>query len=406
MANFCSECGAALAANARFCSECGVGVDGKGSTASMAPAPTPDSIEPVRTADVGGQEYPGANQPAQGIGQSHDEFYHGDDDHGHDHEEEVPKRAGMIWAGVAVIALAVAGGAWIATSTIGGEDLVGNPVTDKSSASQQASEYYYTVAKANVRDMPSLKGSRIIGSFDRGEKISGTTVTETDGRIWLKLAGEDRYISLANLSKNRPPELTTLDGSDRIVSGSCTLLEQASANSNVKTSLKKGAELKNFGQTADGFTEFGLPGGGVGYASPSAECTTSQSMAKGAVANQLIKFDPNTCEFGPELASYFEKAHQIRASQSEEYETEELTVPVDKLFHGLRVTTAISGYEWQGVAFAESADKVRSVFRQLGYELDAKGEFVVDPETPVSTSLSATDADTGKRGKSQLICGL
>lgn len=396
MANFCSECGAALAANARFCSECGSVIGWAANTALTAAVPNSESVDPVTPTDAAPEAVRADSQTAHGVGQQAEEFY----------EEEAPKRRGAIWAGVAVIALGVAGGAWVAFSSMDGTDLENGSGSDKPSLSPQASEDYYTLAKANVRDKPVLSGSRVVGSLERGEKVSGTIVTEEGGRIWLKLDREERYVSLANLSKVKPPILTSLDGSDRVVSGRCTLLENPSADANVKMSLNNGAEVKNFGQTADGFTEFGLPGGGVGYASPNMECVTRQSMVKGAVANQLIKFDPNSCEFGPELASYFEKAHQIRASKPEEYETEELTVPVDKLFHGLRVTVAISGYEWQGVAFAESADKVRSVFRRLGYEMDGEGEFVVDPETPVVTTLSATSAETAKRGKSQLICGV
>jgi hypothetical protein len=400
MAKFCSECGAALAANARFCSECGAGIAGVANATSVAAAPTPAAIAPISPAGFGQRDSRVDNGPTQGteyaFSQPVEESY----------DEETPKRRGLIWAGVAVIALAVAGGAWVGFSTIGAEDQSGTSASEKPSAAQPVREEYYALAKANVRDKPTLNGSRVVGSFERGEKVSGTTEAEAGGRIWLKLDNGGGYVSLANLSKVEPPVLTTVDGSDRIVRGSCSLLEKPAAGSSIKTSLKKGVEVKNFGKTANGFAEFGLPGGGVGYAAPNAECVTNQSMAKGAVANQLIKFDPNNCEFGPELDSYFEKAQKLRASDPEGYEMEELTVPVDKLFHGLRVTAAISGYEWHGVAFADSVDKVRSVFRRLGYAMDEQGEFIVDAETPVVSNLSATTAETAKRGKSQLLCGV
>lgn len=184
------------------------------------------------------------------------------------------------------------------------------------------------------------------------------------------------------------------------------MLEAAAATAPVKTELKAGAAVRLVGVTAEGFTEFGLPGGGVGYASASSACATEPSLAKGAVANNLIQFNAQTCELGPELAPYFEKARQAREGQNLEETQEESTFPVEKTFRGLRVTSLIIGYEWQGVAFGDPASKVQTAFRKMGFNINKDGEFALADDVAVVATIHPTAADAKARGQSELVCGV
>lgn len=361
----------------------------------MTPFP---SVSPVDPAPLGI-----AAAPIPSVGAHDMDADDGDDDG----ETPAPRRTGLILGGAAVIALAIGGGAWMGLSSSGGSQDRGVEAVSDTPVVAEEKATLFAAAQANLRDKPSLQGSQVVGSLKRGEKVSGILVTE-DGsaRQWLKIDGSGRFVSLANLTKLEPAVLAALDGSDRIISAPCTVLESAAFGSPIKTSLKSGAPVRIIGATADGFTEYGLPGGGIGYAPGSAECATTPSRVKGAVANNLIKFDASDCNFGPELEPYYEEGRKLRQASGPEGEAEEFLVPVEKTFHGLRVKMAISGYEWHGVSFADPLSKVQAVFRELGYKIDKDGNFEVGEDTPVFSSLTATDASMAARGKSQLICGV
>lgn len=373
MANFCSECGSTLSPEARFCATCGAATSPVTGEAPAAAAPPYDQSQ---------------TGPAQG--------------------DAPPSRrpTGVLLGGAALLAVAIGGGAWLglSSSDTGATD---EPATETGQGTAAERATLYAVAEANLRDRASLEGSKIVGSLKRGEKVGGTLLTDERGKPWLKLDGKDQYVSLANLSKIAPPALASLDGSDRITSGACSVMETASAGSAIKASLKPGAAIRLVGVTADGFTEYGLPGGGIGYVAASSACETKPSPAKGAVANNLIRFDPETCELGEELKPYFEEAHASRAKlASDETEDEEYDYPIDKRFRGLRVTAVIVGYEWQGVAFGDPADKVRDTFRQMGFKVDKQGDFAVGDDVVVSASIRPTDPNSKNRGKSELTCGV
>ena len=376
MANFCSECGSALSPDARFCAECGAAVSGAESI--VAPVASPASVPaPPPVIDV---EADGAS-PA-------------------------PRRTGLLLGGAALLAVAIAGGAWLGLSSSGEKAATAqNADADEDRAAAETATLY-AVAEANLRDKASLQGSKIVGSLKRGEKAAGTLVTDERGKQWLKLDGGSGFVSLANLAKAAPPALASLDGSDRITTAQCTVLETAAAGAASKMVLKPGAAVRLVGATADGFTEVGLPGGGVGYMPAASACATEPSPAKGAVANSLIQFDARSCELGPELEPYFERARKTREGQNIEETEEEYDFPVDKRFRGLRVTAVIVGYEWQGVAFGDPASKVQATFRQMGFKIDKNGDFTVDDDVAVSTTIRATDASSRARGQSELICGV
>ena len=334
MANFCSECGSALSPDARFCAACGevVSHTGSSNTSIASPADTP------------------ASSPDVGVKASD--------------ASPAPRRTGLLLGGAAVLAIAVGSGAWLGLSSSGDKASTLEHVSPGEVRAAAETATLYAVAEANLRDQASLQGSKIVGSLKRGEKATGTLVTDERGKQWLKLGGSG-FVSLANLAKAAPPALASLDGSDRITTAQCTVLENAAQGAASKMVLKPGAAVRLVGTTADGFTEVGLPGGGVGYMPAASACATEPSSAKGAVANALIQFDARSCQLGPELEPYFEKARQARDAQNIEETEEEYDFPVDK-----------------------------------------NGDFAVDGDVAVSTTIRATDAGAKSRGQSELICGV
>ncbi|MBO9695134.1 MAG: zinc ribbon domain-containing protein [Sphingopyxis sp.] len=376
MANFCSECGSALSPDARFCAACGAAISGPEEAAAPAASPA-IAPAPLPVTDVNA----GNASPA-------------------------PRRTGLLLGGAALLAVAIGGGAWLGLSSSGDKaaTVENAGAGDDRAAAETAT--LYAVAEANLRDRASLQGSKIVGSLKRGEKASGTLVTDERGKPWLRLDGGSGFVSLANLAKSVPPALASLDGSDRITTAQCTVLESAKPGAASKMVLKPGAAVRLVGATADGFTEVGLPGGGVGYTPATSACATEPSPAKGAVANSLVQFDARTCELGPELEPYFEKARKARDAQNIEEAGEEYDFPVDKKFRGLRVTAVIVGYEWQGVAFGDPVSKVQAAFRQMGFKVDKNGDFAVDDDVAVVTTIRPTDASARSRGQSELICGV
>ena len=381
MSKFCSECGSALSQGARFCPACGTAVQASAGeavqsateiapSAPVAPAPMVHDVVEAESA-----------APA-------------------------PRNNVILLGGAALLVVAIGGGAWLGLSST---DQNAETTTEASAGPGEAAQEkldYFAVGEANLRDRPTIEGSKILGSLKRGEKITGTLTGDERGKQWVKVETTGQYVSLVNLSKSVPPSLATLDGSDRVTTARCSMLESAASGAAIKTALQPGAKVRLIGATADGFTEFGLPGGGVGYAPAPNACATDPSPAKGAVANSLIRFDFRDCEFGPELAPYFEKAGNARLAKGNDDDAEEYIFPVDKVFQGLRVTNVIVGYEWHGVAFADPAGKAQTVFRKLGFDIDKDGNFTVPDDVAPVSSLQATDPTARARGQSELICGV
>lgn len=376
MANFCSECGSALSPDARFCATCGAAVSAAaGDPGTPAAVPIAPALSSIAASEAG--EAP-----------------------------QAPRRTGLFLGGAALLAVAIGGGAWLGLSSSNGQGDTAEKAVSEPGSGVAETATLYASAEANLRDKASLDGSKVVGSLKRGEKVTGTLVTDERGKQWLRMVGGAGFVSLANLAKAAPPALANLDGSDRVTTAQCTVLEGAAAGAASKMVLKPGAAVRLVGTTADGFVEVGLPGGGVGYLPASSACATDPSPAKGAVANSLIQFDARTCELGTELEPYFEKARNAREKQNIEESDEEYDFPVDKRFRGLRVTAVIVGYEWQGVAFGDPASKVQAAFRQMGFKIDKNGDFAVDDDVVVTTTIRPTNASNRSRGQSELICGV
>lgn len=86
-------------------------------------------------------------------------------------------------------------------------------------------------------------------------------------------------------------------------------------------------------------------------------------------ADDLVQFDPATCEFGAKLEPYYDKAIAKRQALPAQAQEEEVSYPVDLPFHGIKVTAVFIGYEWHGIYFDAPPEQVRSLFRQLGYRV-------------------------------------
>jgi hypothetical protein len=375
MRKYCQHCGAALGEGARFCQDCGQAVIAEVPQEAPPVAPVRDSAQDLAQDSTG----PRASFAAR---------------------NRVP-----LIAGVGVLALAIVGGLWLGRETTGPSVATEAPVADETAAADTPKSLDYHVAvESDLRDAPSEDGSQVVGRIERGQAVRGTIVDGTQGGRWLKLDEGGAYVNLVNLSSAAPPRLAEIDGSDRVTTAPCSIRESEAAGSKEKAEIAAGSPVRIVGITGKGAVELALPGGGVGYAAKDA-CPTQPSSAKWAAANGLIEFEPSSCEFGPELAPYFEKAAALRPTTEDE-SAEEYIYPVNKTFRGLKVSYVVSGYEWHGVAFVDSPARVEAVFRKLGFRLDKDGSFAVSDDTPVSSSISATQEDKQMRGKSELICGI
>lgn len=179
MANFCTNCGAALSAESKFCTGCGTATDaGDIPAAPVQPAPLPSPYHPG--------SYP--VQPRSG-----------------------PSGLAI---GLGIVALLGLGGGVYFLATRGGEDgAVGNGVAAANSAAPAARWASYsdqflsaemtlvTTGAANARSYPSINETVISSTFQPGTTVSGRWVKSPDGpRKWLKLTQSGAYVSEVNLS--------------------------------------------------------------------------------------------------------------------------------------------------------------------------------------------------------------
>lgn len=126
-------------------------------------------------------------------------------------------------------------------------------------------ESLYISADANVRDKPTISGTKIVGKLTRGTAVTGDVVAGNQGQRWLRLTGKEHYISLVNLSETPMPALASMSNSDMAIVNRCPMQTWPTAESPVKVTLKPGNKVKLIGLTGNGYAEFSLPQGGVGY---------------------------------------------------------------------------------------------------------------------------------------------
>ncbi|MFJ2547415.1 hypothetical protein ACIOVF_13220 [Pseudomonas sp. NPDC087612] len=124
-------------------------------------------------------------------------------------------------------------------------------------------------------------------------------------------------------------------------------------------------------------------------------------------ADDLVQFDPATCEFGAKLEPYYDKAIAKRQALPAQAQEEEVSYPVDLPFHGIKVTAVFIGYEWHGIYFDAPPEQVRSLFRQLGYRVAEDGDMSASgDEVAVTASIIETSDKARQQGLSALTCGV
>ncbi len=188
---------------------------------------------------------------------------------------ESPNRLPWILGGVALIAVALAALYGIMSD---GPSL--KPIDDKTLAEQSSegteatpeeptivkpAESLFVAAEANVRDKPTVTGSKITRKIARASAITGDVVAGEKGDQWLRIAGTNEYVSLINLTNTALPALVSSDTMDATIRAKCPVLTQPNAGAPVKLTLQTGAKIKITGLTAGDYAEFALPKGGVGY---------------------------------------------------------------------------------------------------------------------------------------------
>ncbi|WP_327439628.1 hypothetical protein [Pseudomonas donghuensis] len=126
-----------------------------------------------------------------------------------------------------------------------------------------------------------------------------------------------------------------------------------------------------------------------------------------AADDNLVQFDPATCEFGAPLEPYFDKAIAKRQALPAEAQEEGVSYPVDLPFHGIKVTAVFIGYEWHGIYFDAPPDQVRTLFRKLGYRVAEDGDMSASgDEVAVTASIIENSGKDRKQGQSALTCGV
>lgn len=155
------------------------------------------------------------------------------------------------------------------------------PIDDKTLAEQSSegkaeaeapkivspAETLFVAAEANVRDQPTTSGSKVIGKLTRGTSVTGDVIIGAKDQRWLKIAAQEQYVSMVNLTKAALPTLVTTVNQDTAVVTRCPVLTEPNAGAPVKVTLQPGNKIKIVGVTESGFAEFALPRGGVGYVS-------------------------------------------------------------------------------------------------------------------------------------------
>lgn len=380
MAHFCSECGSTLLDGAKFCAGCGASVGTPARAARpMGASGAPSSMEKARPFLIG----------------------------------------------AAVLALLGGGTFWFWQSgNTGPTDLSGNAVESVNQVAPNGSQAaLFVVANANIRDKATAQGTQIVGKIARGTRVAGVMEVGVDGLSqWLKLDDGRGYVSAVNLSSNEPPKLIRFMDKAKALTMGASLYALPDESSAMLQTLASGASLQVVGLTEGGFAEVLMPKGGVGYLPPAATSALADKMAG---SDTLIRFNPQTCDFGPEMKAYFAKANAAqdaarKAIEAGTYDSEDeksaaldaldgksYFAPVNKMFRGLKVTAVGTHYESQSLYFADDRTTVIRVFREAGMTVDDEGNVTgKGGDSPMSASIYASGRDEVAQGKTALGCGV
>lgn len=296
MTQYCPTCASAISPGARFCSTCGTAIvpkepasqptetdegyarfysDNPAGAANPQQQPAQQTASPIAanpaTPHSAGVSYSASAASAFGNAAYQDgptaEYQGGG------YEEESSSRS--FWPWLAGIAFLIAGAIGVYGYMQDGRGLT--PISDDALNTEIVDEKtsatiinprvtLYAAADANVRDKPTTAGTKIVSKITRGSAVQGDVVAGTKGDQWLKLEGQEAYVSLINLVKDAPPRLVSTEAADATIKNRCTVLERPQDGAPVKVTLDPGAKVRITGLTDTGYVEMGLPRGGSGYA--------------------------------------------------------------------------------------------------------------------------------------------
>ena len=276
----------------------------------------------------------------------------------------------------------------------------------------------FAMQEVNIRDRPTTFGSNIIGKLPRGSAVTGILKMGIDGTLgWLELAEGKGYIADVNLSETALPVLLkSLNGKIWASDVAVEIWAQPGGSSSLIGRVVAGTKLKLLGLTENDYIEIELEQGGVGYIANGAAI-----VARANGKPIAISFNPQTCNFGTELTSEFEKIGarlrtQWTALEDKEFPTEEAREKamsaiegrstfqrMQRTSDGLTLTAIAQHFESQSIYFAEPAGKVIDVFRAKGFRIGRDGNF---PSTELYAGISTTRGEGASYGKSELGCGV
>jgi hypothetical protein len=84
-------------------------------------------------------------------------------------------------------------------------------------------------------------------------------------------------------------------------------------------------------------------------------------------------------------------------------EGKSVVIPLERSFHTLTVTGLAQHYESQSVYFADPPEKVRKVFRSIGYRVGKDGKL---PSGEIYAGIDPAPKGNASYGKTDLGCGV
>ncbi len=171
MANFCNQCGSALAVGAKFCPGCGTAAE----NGAPAAASAPQNVQYVPVQPVAAH---GGNS-----------------------------NLGWIVAGIAGALLLAGALYWAISGRSGGASTAAPVAAGLEGAALGPEVAKYIISDANIRNVATAKGaeSQVVGSLKKGVQVKGTMHTGASGDSqWFKLSDGRGFVSAVNLS-DAPP---------------------------------------------------------------------------------------------------------------------------------------------------------------------------------------------------------
>jgi hypothetical protein len=406
MAHFCSECGGALSESARFCPACGAAVMAN-TQPERAPSPVnePPILTQVRAIEPAEREV--TSPYASDVNEAPPRFF---------------DRVRPFFSGAG--ALAILGGFWWFYTagntgpTASAPEVSANNTVDAAPSASSTS--LFVLASANLRNKPTTLGSTIVAKLARGTRLDGAMEVGADGTSqWFKLADGRGFVSAVNLSSTEPPTLVRFLNKSQALGEDASVYAGPDDGAAVLQSVPKGTVVQLVGITDTGFAEISLKKGGMGYLAPlSVKSLTDRPVG----SDSLVQFKPATCDFGPELALYFDrvvaaqKKHYAEA-EAKTYASEEAKddallaledkisfVPVNKVYKGLTLANVGLRDDRKTLHFAASKANVITVFRMNGFRISDDGAFERGAGDATASIYTADPAEAAQ-GLTVIVCG-